>query len=106
MLLIIQRAPQKAQNCCSIKVSKQLLEIVKNTFKNCRIHLELNQIDDCILSSAGKSAKFKIIDAKLHVPIVTLSTKDNVNLTKQKTNGFKISVYCNNYQTIPAKLIN
>ena len=43
---------------------------------NCKIYLELNWIEDCILSSAGSSAKFKITDAKLHVPIVTLSTKD------------------------------
>ena len=50
---------------------------------NCKIHLELNWIEDCVLSSAGNSATFKITDAKLHVPIVTLSTKDNANLTKQ-----------------------
>ena len=37
-----------------------------------KIHLELNWIKDCILSSVGDSAKFKIIDAKLHVPIVYL----------------------------------
>ena len=37
---------------------------------NCKIHLELNWIEGCILSSAGISAKFKIRDAKLHVPIV------------------------------------
>ena len=73
---------------------------------NCKIHLELNWIKDCILSSAGDSAKFKITDAKLHVPIVTLSTKDNVNLTKQLSDGFKRFVYWNNYQTIPAKVIN
>ena len=60
---------------------------------NCKIHLELNWIEDCILSSAGDSAKFKITDAKLHVPIVTLSTKDDVNLTKQLSNDFKRSVY-------------
>ena len=45
------------------------------------------------------------MDAKLHAPIVTLSTKDNVNLTKQLNDGFKRSVYWNNYQTIPAKVI-
>ena len=50
---------------------------------NCKIHLEVNSIKDCILSSDEDSAKFKITDAKLHVPIVTLSTKDNANLTKQ-----------------------
>ena len=73
---------------------------------NCKIHLELSRIEDCILSSAEKSAKFKITDAKSNVLIVTLSTKDNVNLAKQLSNGFKRSVHCNNYQTIPAKVIN
>ena len=65
---------------------------------NCKVHLELNWTEDCILSSAGDSAKFEITDAKLHVPIVTLSTKDSVNLTKQLSEGFKRSVYWNNYQ--------
>ena len=45
------------------------------------------------------------MDAKLHVPVVTLSTKDNVNLTKQLNDGFKKYVYWSSYQTIPAKVI-
>ena len=73
---------------------------------NCKIYLELNWIEDCILSSVGSSSKFKITDAKLHVPIVTLSSKDNVNLTKQLRDGFKRPVYWNYYQTIPAEVIN
>ena len=40
---------------------------------NCKVHFELNSIKDCILSNNGDSAKFKIIDAKSHVPLVTLS---------------------------------
>ena len=65
---------------------------------NCKVHLELNWIEHRILSSAGDAAKFEIRDAKLRVPIVTLSTKDSVNLTKQLSEGFKRSVYWNNYQ--------
>ena len=72
---------------------------------NCKVHLELNWIEGCILSSAGDSVKFEITDAKLHVPIVTLSTKDSVNLTKQLNKGFKRSVYWNSYETKPAKVI-
>ena len=49
---------------------------------NCKIHLELSWIKDCILSSVGDSATFKLADAKLQVPIVTLSTEENVNLGK------------------------
>ena len=56
---------------------------------NYRVRLKLNWIEDCILSSSGNSVKFEITDAKLHVPLVTLSTKDSVNLTKQLNEAFK-----------------
>ena len=72
---------------------------------NCKVYLELNWIEDCILSSAGDTAKFAITDTKLHVPIVTLSTKDSANLAKQLNEGFKRSVYWNSYETKPAKVI-
>ena len=42
---------------------------------------------------------FKITSTKLYVPIVTLSTKDNVNLTKQLNEGFKRSFYWNEYKS-------
>ena len=42
----------------------------------------------------------------MHVSIVIVSTKDNVNLTKQLSDGFKRPVYWNNYQTIPATVRN
>ena len=35
----------------------------------------------------------------MYVPVVTLSTKDNENLTKQLDEGFKTSVYWNKYQS-------
>ena len=60
---------------------------------NWKIHLELDWIKGCILSSAGDSAKFKITDVELHVHIVTLSSKNNINLTKQLVDRFKRSVY-------------
>ena len=72
---------------------------------NCKLFLELNWIEDCILSSAGNSAKFEITNTKLHVSIVTLSTKDNANLAKQLNEEFKRTVYWNSYETKPAKVI-
>ena len=72
---------------------------------NCKVHLELNRVEGFILSSDGDSAKFKIMYAKLHVPIVTLSNKDNLNLTKKLSGGFERLVYWNSYQTIPAKVL-
>ena len=60
---------------------------------NCKVQLELNWIKDCILSSAGDSAKFKITDANWHNPIVTLLTKNNVNFTKKLSDRFERFVY-------------
>ena len=70
-----------------------------------KVYLELNWIEDCILSSAGNSPKVAIRDAKLHVPIVTLSTKDSAYLTRQLNEEFKRSVYRNSYETKPEKVI-
>ena len=72
---------------------------------NCKAYLELNWIEDCILSSDGHSANFVIADAKLYVPIVTLSTKDSANLAKPLNKGFKRSIYWNSYETKPTKVI-
>ena len=54
---------------------------------NCKIPLELNWIEYYIC----------LHFAKLQVSIVTFSTKDNVNLTKQLRNRLKRSVYWNSY---------
>ena len=64
---------------------------------NCKIHLELNQSKDCVISTITDTT-FKITNTKLYVPIVTLSSKDNVKLVKLLQEGFKIPVYWNEYQ--------
>ena len=42
---------------------------------------------------------FNVTNTKLYVPIVTLSSKDNVKLVKLLEEGFKRPVYWNEYQT-------
>ena len=69
---------------------------------NCKVHLKLMRIEDCILSSTGNSAKFGIKDANLKVPIVSANS---INLTKQLSKGFKRSANWNSYQTKRAKVI-
>ena len=72
---------------------------------NCKVDLELTWTKNCVISSADAAANtvvsFKITDTKLYVPIVTLSTKDNSNLTKQLNDGFKRIVYWNEYKAVP-----
>ena len=42
-------------------------------------------------------------DAKLYVPIVTLSTDSSAKLAKQISEGFKRPVHWNKYKTIDSK---
>ena len=62
---------------------------------NYKIHLELNWSKYCVTSTIADTT-FKI-NRKLYVPIVTLSSKDNVKLVKL-LEGFKRPVYWNEYQ--------
>ena len=69
---------------------------------NCKVELSLNWIENCVLTTAANANKatFKITDAKLYVPIVTLSVEDNAKLSKLLGEGFKRSIYWNNYKVI------
>ena len=55
---------------------------------NCKIHLELNWSKDFVISTIADTT-FKITNTKFYVPIVTLSSKDNVKLVKLLEEGFK-----------------
>ena len=88
------------------------LKYVSNFFRslemplvNCKIDLELTWHKDCMISSAnaaaGQVVSFMIANTKLYIPIVTLSTKDNTNLTKQLNEGFKRTIYWNHYVSKP-----
>ena len=92
------------------------LKYISNFFRslemplvNCKVDLELTWTKDCVISSANAAVytvvSFKIIDTKLYVPIVTLSTKDNSNLTKQLNDGFKRTVYWNEYKAIKDSIV-
>ena len=83
---------------------KKLLEM---PLINCKTHLQLNWTKNCVMHGSDAYAAadnsntetiFKITNTKLFVPIVTLSTKDNVKLTRQLNDGFKRLVYWNEYK--------
>ena len=66
---------------------------------NCKVELLLNWIENCVLTSAAiganangtgaDSATFKITDARLYVPIFTLSAEGNAKLSKLLANYLK-----------------
>ena len=73
---------------------------------NCKVELLLKWYENCVLSNVAGNSTFTITDAKLYVPIVTLSAEDNAKLSKLLTEGFKRSVYWNEYKVIPGKRYN
>ena len=54
----------------------------------CKSELSLKWIGNCLLTAAAidangaDGATFKITDAKLYIPVVTLSAEDNTKLSK------------------------
>ena len=57
---------------------------------------------NCVILStavANQGANFAITDTKLYVPVVTLSTQDNVKLLDQLKSSFKRTINRNKYQS-------
>ena len=97
------------------------LKYISNFFRslempliNCKIHLELEWDPNCLLcnndAAGNNNVTFQITDTKLYVPIVNLSTKDTTHLTNLLSEGFKRSVFWNEYKvrryTIAANVNN
>ena len=56
------------------------------------ISLHLKQSENCILvasTAADQELEFKITNTRLYVPVVVLSTQDNVKLLEHLGSGFK-----------------
>ena len=71
---------------------------------NFKIELSLKWIENCMLATAT-TATYKITDAKLYMPIVTLSSEDNVKLSKLLNERFKRPIYWNEYKVIDNKVV-
>ena len=68
----------------------------------CEINLDLNWSGNCVVvpTNTGKQdVTFSIIDKKLYVPVVTLSTQENEKLHEQLKSGFQKAINWNKYQT-------
>ena len=64
-------------------------------------NLILTWSKDCVTTNSTGEEKFKITDAKLNVPVVTLSAQDNAKLLQQLKSGFERTINWNRYQSEP-----
>ena len=72
--------------------------ILKKPLINFAVHLILTWSPICAITNSTGTGTFKIIDTKLYVLIVTLSTQDNFKLLQQLKSGFKRTISRNKYQ--------
>ena len=56
---------------------------------NCKIELSLTWDPNYVLCALGGASTFTITDAKLYVPVVTLSTEDSVKYQKYQAKDLK-----------------
>ena len=112
--LITNTEPNETRKGVKIAVSLEYLSNVWRSLEmpliNCKVELLLKWIENCMLTTApiganldatgADSPTFEITDAKLYVPIVTLSIEDNAKLSKLLGKGFKRSIYWNKYKVI------
>ena len=66
---------------------------------NCEVNLILTQSKDYAVSNSNGEGKLKVADAKLYVPVVTLSTQGYAKLLQQLKSGFKETINWNRYQS-------
>ena len=74
---------------------------------NCEVNLILTWSSDCVLIATNiqnQSVTFEITDTKLYVPIVTLSTQENIKFLQQLNLGFKRLINWNKYLSKPELL--
>ena len=74
---------------------------------NCEVNLILTWSSICLLAAVGdanQAAAFAITNTKLYVPVVTLSTQENITFLQQLKSGFKRVINWNKYLSKPKLL--
>ena len=67
---------------------------------NCEVNLISTWSRDCVITNSTGAGKFAIIETKLYVPAVSLSTQDNAKLLQQLKSGFKRTINWKNINQV------
>ena len=84
-------------------INRNFWRLLEMPLINYKVELSFSWDPSCVLSNLVRSLTFTTTDAKLYLPVVTLSTKDNAKLSNLLSEEFKKTVYWNKYKIIPNK---
>ena len=87
-----------------LKYLSNFWRILEMPLINCEVNLILIWSSTCVITNSTGVGRFSIIDTKLHVPVVTLSTQDNSKLLQQLKCGLKRVISWNKYLSKPELL--
>ena len=87
-----------------LKYLTNICRLLEMPLINCKVELLLAWDPNWVLPNLVGASTFTITNAKLYVPVVTLSTEDNTKLSKLVSEGFKRPVYWNKCKIIPNKI--
>ena len=73
----------------SLKYLSNFWRTLEMLLINSEVNLILTWSPTCVITNSTGAGTFEITDAKLYVPVVTLSTKENAKLIQQLKSGFK-----------------
>ena len=65
------------------------------SLSNCEINLILSWSANCAISEGNRVITFEITDTNRYVPVVTLSTQNNIKLLQQLKLGFRCTINWN-----------
>ena len=78
-----------------LKYLSNFWRTLEMSLNNCEISIRLKWSKNCILvagTAGNQNQRFQINDTKLYVPVVILSTQENIKLLKQLESSFKRTI--------------
>ena len=72
-----------------LKVLSKFWRTLEMPLINCEVNLILTWSSTCVIANSIGVGTFATTDTRLYVPVVTLSTQENIKLLQQLKSGFK-----------------
>ena len=89
---LVDDSTKDAETAVPFKYLSSFWRTLEMSLINCEINLVLTWSESSVITSSIGVELFTIINIKLYVPVVTLSTQDNTKLLQQSKSRFKSTI--------------
>ena len=89
---LVDDSTKDAETAVPFKYLSSFWRTLEMSLINCEINLVLTWSESSVITNSIGAELFTIINIKLYVPVVTLSTQDNTKLLQQSKSRFKRTI--------------